>query len=181
MEIEKSMKYPPEHYPIAGIQHTRCVVALTMATLCMELYKGKPVEAFNVIKMSIQHCAKDTKKKKLSSGAKRDMDNCSIIISEYIESMQGKSGEELFRLWAALVWCALTFIEDAVYTCPYYTDGINSKRWGKLLRLMNDLAESLRKDMPGMDEAGTYLYEKAAWAMEGVPFRDDAREELLMY
>lgn len=178
MEIEKSMKYPPEHYPIAGIQHTRCVVALTMATLCMELYSGKPIKEFKGIKTSIQYCARDTKKKKLSGGAKRDMDNCSIIISEHIEALKIQKGEALFRLWATLVWCALTFIEDAVYTCPYYTGGISRERWHKLLSRMEELAESLRSDCPGIDEDGTYLYEKAAWALEGVPFRDAGREYL---
>ena len=67
--------------------------------------------------------------------------------------------ETRFRRWAALVWAALTFVEDVCNTCPVYA---RCPQWRYLRQTVNTLAEGLRKLEPGMDEEGTRIYEEAA-------------------
>ena len=68
-------------YPHEAIQHTRCVLALSMITVAISFLKpetlaqlgdlGKQVEKVN---RWIDRCADDTQKRRLSAGAKRDLD-----------------------------------------------------------------------------------------------------------
>lgn len=61
--------------------------------------------------------------------------------------------------WAALIWAALTFVEDACNTCPVYA---RRPEWRYLCQTVNTLAERLRELEPRMDEEGTAIYEEAA-------------------
>lgn len=172
------MKYDFSHYPNSGIQHTRAVVALTTAQICLELYKVKSDSEFakylSDIQKAIKSCSTETKKKKLSAGAERSLNNCSLTLAPYIED-QNIPSDKLIWHWGSIVWCALTFIEDVLATCPQYVDG-HKRKWQNLHKLMDDLAGVLMemekdKHEASLDEAGTLIYEKAAWAMDGIVFR----------
>lgn len=163
-------KFPPEHYPVSEVQHIRAVTALTISRICLEIYSGKEDFNLNKINRCISSCSSLTRKKKLSEKAKRDMNNCSIVISEYIEAARNKTGKMFMRAWAELIWAALTYIEDVIATCPQYTVGNEKKKWQKLCNIMEDLAEKLRIQIPKIDENGTYIYERSAWALEGVNY-----------
>lgn len=170
-----AIKYPPEHYPISGIQHTRAVMALTAAQLCMDTFK--PQEGTGIarhmdkINEAIASCGRITKTKRLSAGAKRDLDNGCITLAQYVNEMRDMGKDALFTRWSALVWSALTFVEDALNTCPQWTKtGTHEKKWQALRKSMSDLADGLRELEPRMDEIGTAIYETTAWALEGVVF-----------
>ena len=176
------MAFPADHYPISGVQHTRTVTALTIAQICLELFCPEPGTEIEkhmlAIQSSIKKCSSLTKKKRLSAGAMRDMDNCQITLAPYVEKLQCSNGVEKFLCWASLVWCALTFVEDAINTCPQYTGAAETPKWDKLKNLMEELTDSLRRvSSKSIDERGTYIYERCAWALEGVNFKDEREVE----
>ena len=80
--LEENMRRPINPvipYPNEAIQHTRCVLALSMITVAISFLKpetlallgdlGKQVEKVN---RWSERCADDTQKRRLSAGAKRD-------------------------------------------------------------------------------------------------------------
>lgn len=176
------MKYPPSHYPPSAIQHTCAYTALTITGMCVELYKaGGPCQDDKwaaKIKRRISSCTGLIRKKTLSAGAKRSMSNCALILGEYIDPMTNMKSERRLFQWAALVWCALTFIEDVCCTCPQYVTGAEEQKWDKLRAALDEYAEELKSAMPTIDELGTYIYERAAWALEDVHFHDPEREKI---
>jgi hypothetical protein len=78
-------------YPHEAIQHTRCVLALSMITVAISFLKpetlallgdlGKQVEKVN---RWIDRCADDTQKRRLSAGAKRDLDARFYILAGHV-------------------------------------------------------------------------------------------------
>lgn len=163
-------------FPNSGIQHSRAVVALTITQMCMETFKPDPKDAdlaahMDKICKAVNACAGKTRKKRFSAGAKRDIDNCCITLSGFTEGIRNADKEKGLTRWCELNWCALTFIEDVLYTCPQYTDGLERRKWKKLHSLMLELTASLQEIKPGFDEFGTYIYECCAWAMDGVVFK----------
>lgn len=78
-------------YPHEAIQHTRCVLALSMITVAISFLKpemlaqlgdlGKQVEKVN---RWIDRCADDTQKRRLSAGAKRDLDARFHILAGHV-------------------------------------------------------------------------------------------------
>lgn len=161
-----------QEFPISGIQHTRAVIALTIAQLCCELYKRDDNPRIDEIQKTINACSKLTKKKKLSAGAKRDIDNAAITLEPYIEKIINANQYNFLMYWEPLFWAALTFVEDVIATCPEYTTGIKIK-WEKLQSYMEMLAIDFMIQVQGFDEEGTLIYQKAAWALEGVNFKED--------
>ena len=161
------MDIPAIPYPDPGVQHTRCVLALTSIQACLEVFRpaadcGTPLERqLDKISRWINACAQQTRSKKLSAGAKRDIGRSFDILERYMIT-EGMPDEARFRRWAALIWAALTFIEDACNTCPVYTRGRGKEHWRYLRQTVNTLAERLRELEPGMDEDGTTIYEAAA-------------------
>lgn len=172
------MKYSASHYPNSGIQHTRAVFALSMVTMFHGMYQAKEntdiEEHMKKINAAVASCAELTKKKKLSQGAIRALDSATEALSPYL-SVADLSKKKSYARWSAFVWCALTFIEDVLNTCPQYIIGGYKKRWQELRGLVDELANSLYKLAPKLDEEGTMFYEMAAWAMEGVDFPVDDR------
>ena len=79
-------------YPHEAIQHTRCVLALSMITVALSLLKpemlpqlgdlGKQVEK---VDRWIERCS-DGAQRRLSSGAKRDLDRRFHILAEHVDS-----------------------------------------------------------------------------------------------
>ena len=161
------MKFPSEHYPNPGIQHTRCVLALTAVQACLEvLHPAADCDTalkrqLAEISRWIEACAQQTRCKKLSAGAKRDLDKRFRVLQRYMIT-EDMPDETRFRRWAALIWAALTFVEDACNTCPIYTRGGGNEHWRYLRQTVNTLAEGLRTLEPGMDEDGTSIYMEAA-------------------
>lgn len=82
-------------YPHEAIQHTRCVLALSMITVALSLLKpemlvllgdlGRQVEKVN---RWIDRCADDTQKRRLSAGAKRDLDRRFHILAGHVGDIQ---------------------------------------------------------------------------------------------
>lgn len=173
------MKNPISWYPNTGIQHTRAVVALTVLTACLEKFKPDPeseiAKHMQIIAKRVDKCAAKTKKKKLSAGAKHDLGNCFDVLAKYAETAQVPNDGIRFRRWAGLFWCALTFVEDVLNTCPAYRDGEEGKKWKELHKAVEAVADALCQLEPGIDEYGTMVYERAAWALDGVEFEADDR------
>ena len=155
------------HYPNPGIQHTRCVLALTAIQACLEVFRpaadcGTALkQQLDKISRWIAACARQTRKKTLSAGARRDLDKKFRVLEGYMIT-EDMDDETRFRRWAALIWAALTFVEDVCNTCPVYTRGRGNEHWRYLRQTVNTLAEGLRRLEPGMDEEGTAIYEEAA-------------------
>ena len=151
-------------YPNPGVQHTRCVLALTATQACLEVFRpaadcGTALKRqLDKISRWVAACAQQTRKKPLSAGAKRDLDKRFRALEEYMIT-EDMDDETRFRRWAALIWAALTFVEDACNTCPVYA---RAPQWRYLRQTVNTLAEKLRELEPGMDEEGTAIYEEAA-------------------
>ena len=154
-------------YPHEAIQHTRCVLALSMITVALSLLKpemlaqlgdlGKQVEKVN---RWIDRCADDTQKRRLSAGAKRDLDARFHILAGHVGDVQAAAGDaSRWTQWGAGMWAGLTFLEDCRNTCPAYFRGLH---WHNLLKTLTTLCNALEKVDPRIAEIGTRVYERAA-------------------
>lgn len=169
------MKYPPEHYPTPARQHTMAVIALTTITMCCELFhapEGTDVEkCMAKIRYWIDKCSLQTRRKKLSAGAKRDMDICYHKLEPHLVKPE-MEGEVRFTAWASFVWTAWLFVLDVKHTCPLYREShpTQSQCWRWLEYWTCQLAEALAQINPEVDYMGTCVYERAAWAMDGLDY-----------
>lgn len=158
------MNAPVIPYPSSGIQHTRCVLALTAVQACLEVFRpaadcGTALKhQLDKIARWVAACAQQTRKKSLSAGAKRDIDRKFETLGSYMNT-DNLTDEMRFRRWAALIWAALTFIEDACNTCPVYA---RTPQWRYLRLTVQTLADRLRILDPVMDVDGTTIYEATA-------------------
>lgn len=151
-----------------AIQRTKAIMALTMVQACFDMYKPsdeKLKKYCDEIYDSIRECSKNIKGKRVSAGAKHALDNCFQALEPYMEIDVTK--EDAIYKWGALIWCAKTFMEEVIFTCKEYLDGENLDGWKTFYGLIEDFAESLCEIAPGMDEYGTMIYERGAWALEG--------------
>lgn len=153
-------------YPHEAIQHTRCVLALSMITVALSLLKpetlpqlgdlGRQVEK---VDRWIERCSDDVQRR-LSAGAKRDLDRRFHILAEHVDSALAETDEGAkWEKWASGVWAGLTFLEDARNTCPAYFRGLH---WHNLLKTLTTLCNALEKVDPQIAEIGTRVYERAA-------------------
>ena len=118
---------------------------------------GKQVEKVN---RWIDRCADDTQKRRLSAGAKRDLDARFHILAGHVGDVQAAAGDaSRWTQWAAGMWAGLTFLEDARNTCPAYFRGLH---WHNLLKTLTTLCAALEKVDPQIAEIGTRVYEQAA-------------------
>lgn len=118
---------------------------------------GKQVEKVN---RWLDRCGDDTQKRKLSAGAKRDLDARFHILAGHVGNMQTAATDATrWTQWAAGVWAGLTFLEDARNTCPAYFRGLH---WYNLLKTLTTLCNALEKVDPRIAEIGTRVYERAA-------------------
>ena len=168
--LEENMRRPINPvipYPHEAIQHTRCVLALSMITMALSLLKpemlaqlgdlGRQVEK---VDRWIDRCADDAQKRRLSAGAKRDLDRRFHILAEHVDSALAETDDaKKWSLWASGVWAGLTFLEDARNTCPAYFRGLH---WHNLLKTLTTLCNALEKVDPRIAEIGTQVYERAA-------------------
>ena len=159
--IHPVIPYAPE-----AIQHTRCVLALSMITVAISLLKpetlpqlgdlGRQVEK---VDRWIERCSDDVQRR-LSAGAKRDLGRKFHILAEHGDSALAETDEGAkWEKWASGVWAGLTFLEDARNTCPAYFRGLH---WHNLLKTLTTLCNALEKVDPQIAEIGTRVYERAA-------------------
>ena len=153
-------------YPHEAIQHTRCVLALSMITVALSLLKpemlaqlgdlGRQVEKVN---RWIERCSDDVQRR-LSAGAKRDLDRRFHILAGHVGDIQAAAGDaSRWTQWGAGMWAGLTFLEDCRNTCPAYFRGLH---WHNLLKTLTTLCNALEKVDPRIAEIGTRVYERAA-------------------
>lgn len=154
-------------YPHEAIQHTRCVLALSMITVALSLLKSEAFSQLGDLSKQVEkvnrwldRCGDDTQKRKLSAGAKRDLDARFHILAGHVGDMQTAATDATrWTQWAAGVWAGLTFLEDARNTCPAYFRGLH---WHNLLKTLTKLCNALEKVDPRIAEIGTRVYERAA-------------------
>ena len=86
-------------YPHEAIQHTRCVLALSMITVAISFLKPEPLALLGDLGKQVEkvnrwseRCADDTQKRRLSAGAKRDLDARFHILAEHVDSALAESG-----------------------------------------------------------------------------------------
>lgn len=174
-------KFPADHYPNSGIQHTRTIAALTVAQMCLEIYKPnegtKIYTQMQKIKTAIIKCSTLTGKKKLSAGSKKALDNCCYSIAPFFDEIsECQNQDNIYKRWGALMYCALTFVEDVIYTCPAYTTGIEHKKWDVLRSVMSEFCDYICQIDERIYAEGTMIYECAGWALDGVVFKPDDRK-----
>lgn len=177
------MKHAASWYPNTGIQHTRAVIALAVVTVFLERFVTDDgtelAEHMKIIGKYADDCAVKTRKKALSGGAKRDISNAAEVLAPYF-STKITDPQDRFRQWCAIVWCAMTFIEDVIATCPVYCSGAEGGKWQRLHAAVEALGDALVQLEPGIDEYGTMIYERGAWELEGVEFAADDRDMALV-
>lgn len=158
------MTHPPEHYPIPAIQHTRCMLALTVSKAVIDLFKpdhstGKKLnEQIAKINRWIDECSLLVREWKLSAGAKRDLDRSFEALGPHFELKTLDDGA-LFERWAALVWTSVFMVWDVRFTCPEFR---KPACWRFLDQTLTTLAEHLWKEAPHSDAEGSLIYEEAA-------------------
>ena len=107
----------------------------------------------------IERCSDDVQRR-LSAGAKRDLDRRFHILAEHVDSALAETDDaKKWSLWASGVWAGLTFLEDARNTCPAYFRGLH---WHNLLNTLTTLCNALENVDPQIAEIGTRVYERAA-------------------
>ena len=155
-----SYKSPP---PIAAIQHSRCLLALTVIRACIngidrEVVSHELREHLNSIDTLLDACSKDIRNRKISAGARRDLDHAFVILAEKSDFFK-KTGDDLFYAWGCAMWCAMSLHDDCMATCPAYYRG---KPWMRLNQALEELCLALEVINPKIGEDGFKIYEKVA-------------------
>lgn len=174
-------QYSASHYPCSGIQHTRAIMALTAAHACFHILTPPESIAKDIEKVMAltDECAKMTRKRKMSRGTERALERANERLAPYIDRLVEADGRRKFNLWSALIFCALTLIEDVICTCPQYADhppittwkefhadpSIKDK-WCLLEKEVSIFADQLIELAPNSDMAGTAIYEEVFDALE---------------
>lgn len=158
------MSYTPR-YPSPSVQHARCWRALSVAWAVFEVYETGPETSarfkkhLGKIKRWLTECWALTIRQPLIRASRLAIDRSLDKLVGRTRLSHCKTDEDKAFHWAAMVWAALTFLEDIRYTCPEYR---TRPCWRYLLMTWTTLAEHLRACFPGMDEEGTAIYEAAA-------------------
>lgn len=157
------MTYTPT-YPPPAIQHTRCILALTVTRSVIDLFRPGPecgkklLAQMEKIDRWIKECSRQVQGRKLSAGAKRDLDRSFEALGPHFELKTLDDGA-LFERWAALVWTSVFMVWDVRYTCPEFR---KPACWRFLDQTLTTLAEHLWKEAPDSDAVGSQIYEEAA-------------------
>ena len=85
--------------PIPGIQHTKTVLALTAIEAAVEqmlpfITDKKTTDQIAKVRKWVDLCSAATKVKRLSSGAKRDLESACAVLAPYIEDTAGMTDAE---------------------------------------------------------------------------------------
>lgn len=151
-------KSPP---PIAAIQHSRCLLALTAIRVCIDEIDRDAVsdpfrEQLARIETLLDRCSKDIRDRELSAGARRDLNRAFTTFAAK-SGIFGKSGDDLFYAWGCSMWCAMSLHDDCMATCPAYYRG---SHWHKLNLAMEELCISMDRQDARIGTDGFKLYEE---------------------
>ena len=146
--------------PIPGIQHTKTVLALTAIEAAVEqmlpfITDKKTADQIAKVRKWVDLCSATTKVKRLSSGAKRDLESACAVLAPYIEDTAAMTDAASRRRWAELFFVGLALSYDVQATCRLYG---KSREWGYLDTTAETLGRMLLARHPGCDEAGTAIY-----------------------
>ena len=148
--------------PAAALQHTRCIQALTAIGVCIDPsiidVRGLGALEKQVAKVkrwSEAAAAKTTQTRKLSAGARRDLDAMFHRMADAIDGVWSDDGDTKFLTWAANVYASELLVWDCLNTCPQYAHG-NEWRW------LQQSAYTLSRQLEALDPAvavrGTAIY-----------------------
>ena len=148
----------PIHIP--GVQHTQTVLALTAIEAAVEqmlpfVTNKKTTDQIAKVRKWVDLCSAATKVKRLSSGAKRDLESACAVLAPYIEDTAAMTDAESRRRWAELFFVGIILSYDVQATCPIYG---KSREWGYLDTTVETLGRMLLARYPGCDDAGTTIY-----------------------
>lgn len=146
--------------PIPGIQHTKTVLALTAIEAAVEqmlpfITDKKTRDQIAKVRKWVDQCSSATKVKRLSSGAKRDLESACSVLAPYIEDTAAMTDDSRSKRWAELFFVGIILSYDVQATCPLYG---KSREWGYLDTTSETLGRMLLARHPGCDEAGTAIY-----------------------
>lgn len=152
--------------PTAALQHTRCVQALTAIRVCIDpsVIDVRDLGALEKQIAKIQRWSdaaadKTTKARKLSAGARRDLDTMFHRMADAIDGVWSDDGDIKFLTWAANVYASELLVWDCLNTCPQYAHG-NEWRW--LQQTAHTLSRQLEALDPAVAGRGTEIYEDIA-------------------
>lgn len=152
--------------PAAAIQHTRCIQALTAIGVCIDPsiidVRGLGALEKQVAKVkrwSEAAAAKTTQTRKLSAGARRDLDAMFHRMADALASLASPDDNTKFLTWGGYIYAAELLVWDCLNTCPQYAHG-NEWRW------LQQSAYTLSRQLEALDPAvavhGTEIYEDIA-------------------
>ena len=146
--------------PIPGIQHTKTVLALTAIEAAVEqmlpfITDKKTTDQIAKVRKWVDQCSAATKVKRLSSGAKRDLESACAVLAPYIEDTVAMADDASRKRWAELFFVGIILSNDVQATCPLYG---KSREWGYLDTTAETLGRMLMARHPCCDEAGTSIY-----------------------
>lgn len=152
--------------PTAALQHTCCVQALTAIRACIDPsvidVRGLGALEKQVAKVrrwSEAAAEKTTKTRKLSAGARRDLDAMFHRMADAIDGVWSDDDNTKFLTWAANFYAAEVLVFDCLITCPLFARG-NEWRW--LQQTAHTLSRQLEALDPAVAERGTAIYEDIA-------------------
>ena len=160
--------------PIPGIQHTKTVLALTAIEAAVEqmlplVTEKKITDQIAKVRRWVDQCSAATKVKRLSSGAKRDLESACAVLAPYIEDTAAMTAADSRKRWAELFFVGVILSYDVQAVCPLYG---KSREWGYLDTTTETLGRMLLTRYPGCDEAGTAIY----MHMHGYEWGGDGQE-----
>lgn len=152
--------------PTAALQHTRCIQALTAIGICTDS-SVIDVSGLGALKKQIAKVKRwrdaaaeiTTKHRKLSAGARRDLDAMFHRMADAIDGVWSDDGDTKFLTWAANVYASELLVWDCLNTCPQYAHG-NEWRW--LQQTAHTLSRQLEALDPAVAGRGTEIYEDIA-------------------
>lgn len=146
-----------------AMQHTRCILALTLAHATMGVltpsFDSTPLKD-NAARINrwLAECQQSLPKRKLSVGARRDMDTAIHKLAPYATT-DDLDNEARLAKWAANLRAAHTLVLDCNITCK----SITSKQcWRWLEITMSTLCHRLETMCPEAEEMGTEIYMEVA-------------------
>ena len=152
--------------PAAALQHTRCIQALTAIGICTDS-SVIDVSGLGALEKQIAKVKRwrdaaaeiTTKHRKLSAGARRDLDAMFHRMADALASLASPDDNTKFLTWGANVYASELLVWDCLITCPAYAHG-NEWRW------LQQSAYTLSRQLEALDPAvavrGTEIYEDIA-------------------
>ncbi len=167
--MKYSPRFPPEHpakpFPLPAYQYTRCLLALSVVRVFCEEIRPQTLPASILRRLSrignrLAEIGKGgMTKKKLSAGARRDLDAAFRLVVDRCTVSQMMDGESDILHWYDAIYLGHLLLADCRATCPAFYKG---EAWSWLYHHMECLADYLEEHYPGTaDSAGDIHMEVA--------------------